>query len=164
MQNAHKSSVYYPSFWNAIILTQDERFGIIFSPRSDSALRCGKKDLKGSRVSIMKEKRIRKGYSTKLPREMYLFFCSYSGEGLPSFRKFAQSIGLTLGDITEYRRHREFDRAYRECSEIRRDYLIDNALTRRFDPSFTKFLLCNEYGEEGSSSDAVDLRLEVIEE
>jgi hypothetical protein len=112
----------------------------------------------------MKEKRIRKGYSTKLPREMYLFFCSYSGEGLPSFRKFAQSIGLTLGDITEYRRHREFDRAYRECSEIRRDYLIDNALTRRFDPSFTKFLLCNEYGEEGGGSDAVDLRLEVIEE
>ena len=112
----------------------------------------------------MNDKRIRKGYSTKFPREMYLFFSSYSGEGLPSFRKFAQSIGLTLGEITEFRKHREFDRAYRECSEIRRDYLIDNALTRRFDPSFTKYLLSTEYGEEGSESEAVDLRLEVIED
>ena len=111
----------------------------------------------------MSDKRIRKGYSTKFPREMYLFFSSYSGEGLPSFRKFAQSIGLTLGEITEFRKHREFDRAYRECSEIRRDYLIDNALTRRFDPSFTKFLLSESEGDGGGEGAKLSVLLEVIE-
>ena len=103
-------------------------------------------------------------YSSDLPRRMYSFFHSYCESGAPSFSKFARSIGATLEDLTKFRKKEEFERAWRECNEIRRDYLIDNALTRRFDPSFTKFLLCNEYGEEGSSSDAVDLRLEVIEE
>ena len=61
-----------------------------------------------------------------------------------------------------YKRHKKFDRAYRECGEIRRDYLIDRALTRRFDPSFVKFLLsdCEDVSEgEGELS----VRLEVVE-
>ena len=102
-------------------------------------------------------------YKSDLPRLLYLFFSSYSDTaGAPSFQKFARSIGVTGDDITRFREHRQFDRAYRECSEIRRDYLIDNALTRRFDPSFVKYLLSLEYGETDPTEEELAVKLEVI--
>ena len=105
-------------------------------------------------------------YSKDLPRKLYTFFIGYSDVGAPSFMKFARSIGVTLSDIERYREHCEFDRAYRECSEIRRDYLIDNGLTKRFDSSFTKFLLSAEYrmGEEKMTDEErnIAVTLEVI--
>ena len=101
-------------------------------------------------------------YSSDLPRRMYGFFLSFCDQGAPSFSKFARSIGVTLEDLEKFRGHGEFDRAYRECSEIRRDYLIDNALTKRFDSSFTRFLISEEYpGKENASSEELTLKLEV---
>lgn len=85
-------------------------------------------------------------YTDDLPRQLYTFFISQGSDGAPSFEKFAISIGATLEEIELFRKHKEFDRAYRECSEIRRDYLIDSALARRYDPSFVKFLLTSEFG------------------
>ena len=92
----------------------------------------------------MKKKQIK--YKSDLPRRLYTFFLNYDGPGAPSFSKFARSIGITLAELEAYREHREFKRAYQECSEIRRDYLIDNGLVKRFDSSFTKFLLTTEFG------------------
>ena len=84
----------------------------------------------------------RSKYTNELAQVMYKFFLKYEdGQSAPSFPKFAQSIGATVDELNSYRSHKEFDMAYRECSEIRRDYLIDRALTKRFDPSFVKFLL-----------------------
>jgi hypothetical protein len=85
-------------------------------------------------------------YTDDMPRALYTFFITYSDIGAPSFAKFARSIGATLADIEVFRENEKFERAYRECSEIRRDYLIDNALTKRFDSSLTKFILSCEYG------------------
>ena len=105
-------------------------------------------------------------YTSDLPRRLYTFFLGYEGAGAPSFSKFARSIGATLDDIERYRRHGEFERAYHECSEIRRDYLIDNGLVKRFDSSFTKFLLNSEYGMgDGKCTDEdkdIKVTLEVI--
>lgn len=104
-------------------------------------------------------------YSCDMPRLLYTFFISHSDTAsAPSFDKFARSIGATLADIERFREKREFDRAWRECSEIRRDYLIDAALTRRFDPSLVKFLLSTEFGmgeedEEGNNSVEFTLRV-----
>ncbi len=90
-------------------------------------------------------------YDTTLPRKLYLFFRSYDESGsAPSFQKFAAANGLTLADLDRFRSHRAFNEAYRAASEIRRDYLIDHALSRRFDPSFVKYLLTEEYGEVGA--------------
>ena len=106
-------------------------------------------------------------YSNDMPRLLYTFFISYSdGGGAPSFEKFARSIGATLDDVLQFRKHREFERAYCECNEIRRDYLIDAALTRRYDSSFSKFLLSAEFGmgekdKEKEDSD-LNVTLEVI--
>jgi hypothetical protein len=84
--------------------------------------------------------------------------------GAPSFTKFARSIGVTREDVETFREHKEFERAYRECNEIRRDYLIDNALTRRHDPSFVKFLLTTEFGMgEDDADSTLDVRVEVID-
>ena len=105
-------------------------------------------------------------YTSDLPRKMYTFFLSFDAPGVPSFSKFARSIGATLKDIELYRSHREFERAYQECSEIRRDYLIDNGLVKRFDSSFTKFLLNAEYGmgEDRTADEDKEIKvtLEVI--
>ena len=100
-------------------------------------------------------------YSGDLPRQLYTFFITHSDSGAPSFEKFARSIGTTLEEITEFRKHREFERAYRECNEIRRDYLIDAALTRRYDPSFSKFLLACEYGMGEKDKEKEDSELNV---
>lgn len=109
---------------------------------------------------------MRRKYSRDLPRRMYSYFITYSDVGAPSFAKFARSAGITTDDIEEYRKRREFDRAYRECSEIRRDYLIDNGLAKRFDSSFTKFILSSEYqmGESKVSDEErnIEVTLEVI--
>ena len=111
---------------------------------------------------FMREKRKgKRKYTKELPRVMYCYFRDYSGDGVPSFRKFAESIGATLSEIEAFRAHDEFDRSYRECNEIRRDYLIDYALCRRFDPSFVKFLLGAEYGEADTDGE-LSLKLEVV--
>lgn len=102
-------------------------------------------------------------YQKDLPRRMYAFFVGYSGVGAPSFTKFGVSAGLTQADIERFREFREFERAYRECSEIRRDYLIDNALAKKNDASLTKFLLSAEFGmgEDKPNEDASSLSVTV---
>jgi hypothetical protein len=109
------------------------------------------------------KKKIR--YSKELPGRMYRFFVGYSEQGAPSFCKFARSIGATLEDIQKMREKEEFDRAWRECNEIRRDYLIDQALSKRHDASFSKFLISLEYtdGENASCGEELSLHLEVVE-
>ena len=103
-------------------------------------------------------------YSSEMPRKMYLYFIGYGEGGLPSFRKFASSIGLTLEELMKMRSHREFERAYIECKEIRRDYLVDRALERRFDSSFAKFLISLEdQRDEAEERGDLVLRLEVTE-
>ncbi len=101
-------------------------------------------------------------YTKELPRLLYTFFLSQADSGnVPSFSKFARSIGATLEELEGFRKFSEFDRAYRESNEIRRDYLIDTALTRRTDPSFTKFILGAEYGMGEKEAEKDDTGLDV---
>ena len=103
-------------------------------------------------------------YSKDLPRKMYLYFTGYSESvGAPSFQKFARSVGATVDELESFRKRRRFELAWRECLEIRRDYLIDSALSRRFDPSFTKFLLSDEAAEGGAEDGSLSVLLEVME-
>lgn len=105
-------------------------------------------------------------YDKTLPRQMYTYFASFSETEAPCFSKFAKSIGLTLAELESYRKHSEFDRAWRECNEIRRDYLIDRALTKRYDPSFVKFLLSTEFGMSDGDTDSdnsINVKITVTE-
>ena len=107
-------------------------------------------------------RKTKKKYTEDLAGQMYRFFLGYDGRGIPSFNKFAISVGLTTEDIEKFRSHKRFDRAYRECLEIRKDYLIDRALDKRFDGGFTKFLLSLEEEASSETSDFL-LHLEVTE-
>ena len=101
-----------------------------------------------------------------MPHRMYTYFIGYSESGAPSFDKFARSVGLTLSELEKFKSNKRFLRAWQECSEIRRDYLIDSALARRADPSFTKFLLSSEYGmgdKEEKEDGMLEVKLEVVE-
>ena len=101
-------------------------------------------------------------YTPDVPRKMYAFFSSYDGTGpLPSFEKFSRSIGTTLAVLNGFRKHKKFNEAYLECSEIRRDYLIDGALAKRFDSSFAKYLLDAE--SEGGDTEQFSITLRVLE-
>ena len=106
----------------------------------------------------------RQKYDKNLPRKMYSYFTTYEGTGAPSFSKFARSIGVTTSELLQMRVHKRFDEAYRECSEIRRDYLIDKALCRRADPSLVKFILESEARAERAAEGEGDGELRVLVE
>ena len=113
-----------------------------------------------------KERTVKKKakYNEAIAGAMYSYFISYNEPvGAPSFSKFARLMSLTLEDLTSFRKHKRFDAAWRECSEIRRDYLIDSALSKRMDASFTKFLLC-ELEADKKEDGRVHFTLEVLED
>ena len=101
-------------------------------------------------------------YEKSLPKRMYCFFTTYDDErSAPSFSKFARQIGTTVQALEELRSNEKFNEAWRECDEIRRDYLIDMALTKRFDSSFAKFLLTLESPDESEDGELA-VSLEVV--
>ena len=100
-------------------------------------------------------------YRKGLAERMCGYFSNYAEDGAPSFGKFARSQGITAEDLAALRECADFDRAYRTCSEIRRDYLIDKALCRRADPSFVKFVLESEARAERAAEDEVESELQV---
>ncbi len=145
-------------FWNASILTGTE-FAVRMVSAEENEERSGTQNDSAKGVEELKQAR----YKSDYPRMMYLYFAGYDEpHGAPSFSKFARRIGVTVAELDSFRRKKEFDAAWRECSEIRRDYLIDNALCKRFDASFTKFLL----SEEQATDNAPDfkLTLQVVED
>ena len=106
----------------------------------------------------------KKSYAKDLPRRLYTFFIGYDDErSAPSLQKFARANGFTIEEPLTFRRHGDFERALRECNEIRRDYLIDRGLTKRFDASFVKYLLDGEASEQQSEEDSsLSVTLEVL--
>ena len=102
-------------------------------------------------------------YTKELCGKMYHFFIGYEDRGLPSFHKFARSVGMTVEDLERFRKtSTRFEKAYLECREIRRDYIIDRALDKRFDGSFAKYLLSSDT-EEADSLVEITLNLHVSE-
>jgi hypothetical protein len=140
-------------FWNAGILTRKEFF-VILEAREQKSLENERKETK------VKSKK--HTYERDLPRRLYTFFACYDDErSAPSFQKFARAQGMTTEELLAFRKHKDFERACRECNEIRRDYLIDRALTKRFDASFTKYLLDGEQPADTEDS-SLTVTLEVL--
>ena len=98
-----------------------------------------------------------------MPRELYIFFKNYDGEGIPSFTKFAKVHGLTTEELASFRRYKRFDQAWRECLEMRRDMLVDRALCRKFDGSVTKFLLSEVEAVGEAQESHILFNLKVVE-
>ncbi len=108
-------------------------------------------------------------YREDYAEKMLSFFSYGEGKGLPSFAKFAFSIGARSADLDEWRKeNKEFDNAYNECLARLCDMLTDGALIKRYDPSFVKFLLSSKYGfsedaDEGKENAPFEVKIEVID-
>lgn len=100
----------------------------------------------------------------EMAKKMTAYFSGYDEQGLPSFMKFAERTGLTLEQLRVMREHAEFDAAWRECNEIRRDYLIDGALCKRLDASFAKFIYSLEFPEESAADGGWRVTVEVLDD
>ena len=152
----------YPILLPKLTLTNGKLSAILVLQVKVSATAESRFDLRKKGGADLKKNK--KKYDKSLPRQMYTFFISFSESEPPSFLKFARSIGATVEDIESFRRHGEFERAYKECNEIRRDYLIDRALTKRYDPSLVKFLLADEFGAgEDAPDDNINVKITVTD-
>lgn len=72
---------------------------------------------------------------------------SEHGEALPSFVRFAQALGTTVGALRRFKEQNAgFAEVWEECEEILCDRITEGALHRRLDGSFAKFLLTSRFG------------------
>lgn len=76
-------------------------------------------------------------------------------EELPSFVRFAHRIGTDMQTLRAKReKNKSFALAWSECEEILADRITDGALHKRFDASFSKFLLAARFGYTDKKEDA----------
>ena len=77
-------------------------------------------------------------------------------EDIPSFVRFAHSLGTTVGALRRFKeQNADFRAVWEECEEILADRITDGALHRRLDGSFAKFLLTARFGfaEKGETQE-----------
>ena len=77
-------------------------------------------------------------------------------EDIPSFVRFAHSLGTTVGALRRFKeQNADFRAVWEECEEILADRITDGALHRRLDGPFAKFLLTARFGfaEKGEAQE-----------
>ncbi len=87
-------------------------------------------------------------------------------EVLPSFVRFALSLGCDLATLQKWRKKPVFERAYRHCEDILCDRIILGAMQKRFDSSFSKFLLERKLGfdQEDTTCEALGVRFALVDD
>ncbi len=106
-------------------------------------------DGKGGHASMntaVKTASRRIAYKKEFIDEMLLFFSMPIGDEyggtLPSFVKFANSIGVTTATLLRWReKYPAFREAYEECRARLTDRLVDGVLARKYDASFVRAIL-----------------------
>lgn len=107
----------------------------------------------------------RKERLDQLKAAMLGYFANYSSpDGAPSLAKFRREHGISYSEFEGLKKKDDFRDVLKECSEFRRDYLIDCGLTKRFDASFVKFVLQLEDETEESESSVPVISFEVVDE
>ena len=103
-------------------------------------------------------------YNPGYERQMLQYFKNGGSDGMefPTFAGFAEQIGVTLRQLRTWKEEEPaFALAWDECRERQRARLITGGLTRRYDPTFCKYLL----GEisPAEESQAFTVTVEVVE-
>lgn len=63
---------------------------------------------------------------------------------LPTFEKFAVSIGVCVDTLNEWTKvHEEFSEAYKKCKNLQKDMLNDLAMRGFYNPTYTIFVAKN---------------------
>lgn len=104
-------------------------------------------------------------YDPSLERQMLSYFGGQDDSEYPTFSTFARRVGLPLAQLELWKREvPAFAAVWEECRARQKARLITGGLTKSFDPSFAKFLLCHEFGfgEENTEGD-ITVTVEVVE-
>lgn len=104
-------------------------------------------------------------YDPSLERQMLSYFGGHDDSEYPTFSHFARCVGLPLAQLESWRQEIPAFRAvWEECRARQKAKLICGGLTKTFDPSFAKFLLCHEFGfgEENTEAE-LTVTVEVVE-
>jgi len=65
----------------------------------------------------------------------------------PMFQRFALKIGVHIDTLHEWRkRHVKFSEAYNTAKKIQEAMIAENALTNKYNPGFSKFMLAANHG------------------
>ncbi len=93
---------------------------------------------------------------------------SHYTEDLPSFVRFAHREGIDMQTLRNLcAKNSSFARVYEECEKILEDRIIDGALHKRLDSSFSKFLLAARFGlcekKNETDEDGFDLAITLKE-
>lgn len=90
---------------------------------------------------VKREKLINKANGTTEKEVEYLTI----PEGLPTFEKFARSIGVCKDTIISewIKKHEEFSDAYNTCKSLQKEFLIDNGLQGLYPPASFIFVAKN---------------------
>ncbi len=104
-------------------------------------------------------------YDPSLERQMLSYFGGQADGEYPTFSDFAKRIGVSYADLVEWRdAEPRFRTVWEECRERQKNRLILGALMRKFDPTFTKFLLCHEFGfDEENIKEDFRVTVEVVD-
>lgn len=89
-------------------------------------------------------------------------------EDLPSFVRFAHRIGTDMQTLRAKReKSKSLAHVWSECEEILADRIVDGALHKRFDASFSKFLLSARFGysdkKEDGGEESYDIEISLKE-
>ncbi|MDQ0825411.1 hypothetical protein QFZ60_001584 [Arthrobacter sp. B2I5] len=65
---------------------------------------------------------------------------------LPTFERFASSIGVTMSTMWEWKQsHEEFSNAYSQAQQLQEQMIVGNAMAGRYVGSFAQFYLKNKH-------------------
>jgi len=89
-------------------------------------------------------------YKECYPGKMLKFFREFRSDGTrvyPTVEDFSEYLGVSRQAMNEWRSTFEhFGDAFKQCLSIQSSYLQHGALSERFHPGFTKFLMINNHG------------------
>lgn len=95
-------------------------------------------------------------YRPCIIKKLYDYFNNFKSDGtsvLPTFEQFNQQCKISTQAFQEWRTaFPDFGVAYKNCLEIQKQWLTNGALSERYNPGFTKFLMINNHGMVSENS------------
>ncbi len=81
----------------------------------------------------------------------------------PTFARFAAGLGVCLSDLAAWRENAAFAATYAACEALQKSIAVENAMMGRYDASFVKFYLTNEYGQTDTDAAPFSVDIRVVD-
>lgn len=85
-------------------------------------------------------------YRSVYCQELWKYFMSYEGRGIPQMSEFARQIGVDVRTLRNWRlMHEDFDDIYEICMDYQQELLNNGGLTAMMNPRMVQFLLSSNH-------------------